>query len=65
MEMETTNATMTMAAVTAAMMTTTTTTTGGGSGQMVTAVTDGSMVWGRGQAAGGGRNGNKAEMGTM
>ncbi len=29
-----------------------------------TAAADG-MVWGRRQAAGGGKNGNKAEMGTM
>ncbi len=38
---------------------------GGSSGsQRATAAADG-MVWGRHQAARGGRNGNKAEMGTM
>ncbi len=36
----------------------------GGGSQRATAAADG-MVWGRHQVAGGGRNGNEAEMGTM
>jgi hypothetical protein len=35
-----------------------------GNDRRVMAATDG-MVWGRGQVAGGGGNGNKVEMGTM
>ncbi len=65
--MATTMAMTMMAMVTAAMMTTmmgNEDDNEGGGSQRAMAATDG-MVWGRGQAARGGGNGNKVEMETM